>query len=276
MTELVIPDTFWQLITRKMQENRLTARSVADRSGGAITHQTVNQYSSPGKNPNPTVEKLFALARGLGISREELFAALLGKEPDYFNLDARKRDIDNLVGELTEPIRNFVEIEARKNKRSFGAEVRELLIEALKTRGVITEQIDPIKLIYFGDVIYIPLRGKIAAGRPIEQFPVDEYVAVAKTFSEYKKTWAVQVDGESMIDAGVNDGDLVICTEPGIVANGTMVIALIDRSETTLKRYYQKNNKIVLEPANPNFKSIVLDPDRCEIQAVVVGIQKKV
>ena len=119
----------------------------------------------------------------------------------------------------------------------------------------------------------IPFLGKIAAGMPIEAISDhSNCIAIPSNMAGYGERYALEVEGDSMIDAGINDGDTVIIEKCETAENSTIVVALIDDNEATLKRIRKKGETIALEPANPNFKTQIFGPDRIRIQGKLVGL----
>jgi len=122
---------------------------------------------------------------------------------------------------------------------------------------------------------FIPLIGKIAAGLPIEaieEFAEDIPAPPGTKNPDY--FFALRVEGDSMIDAGINDGDTVIIKKTNIAENGKIVVALIDNHEATLKRYRKKANAIALESANPAYETRIFGPDRIKIQGVLTSLYR--
>ena len=117
----------------------------------------------------------------------------------------------------------------------------------------------------------IPLLGKIAAGRPIEAIAGDDEIDLKDFFG--KHNFAIRVQCDSMIDAGILDGDMVVIEFKETAENGDIVVALIDESETTLKRFKRsdKGKYIKLIPANSEMEPMVYEADRVRIQGVLVG-----
>ena len=116
----------------------------------------------------------------------------------------------------------------------------------------------------------LPLAGRIAAGRPIEA--ISEQYEI--NFSEMllgPGRYVLEVQGDSMIDAGILDGDLVIIRETQSADNGDIVVALIDNSEATLKRLKKNGNQIELIPDNKSMSPMKYSADRINVQGVVVG-----
>jgi repressor LexA len=84
--------------------------------------------------------------------------------------------------------------------------------------------------------------------------------------------YALEVKGDSMIEAGINDGDIVVIREQGTAENGDIVVALVDGHEATLKRYRRKNGMIALEAANPAYETRMLREDQVKVQGRLVGL----
>ncbi len=122
----------------------------------------------------------------------------------------------------------------------------------------------------------IPLLGYIAAGRPIEAIPQTESISFKELFASPEQ-FALQVKGDSMINEGIVDGDLVICRPSETARNGEIVVALIDTQEATLKRFHfdNKNNLVNLIPANSHYQAQNYAPDRVQIQGIYMGLIRK-
>ena len=125
--------------------------------------------------------------------------------------------------------------------------------------------------------IEIPFLGRIAAGNPIEaiaenfqQISVPDYLINNK--SEH---FALEVIGDSMIEEGIFNGDIVIIKKSVIARTGDIVVALIDDNEVTLKKFRSFKNSIALEPANVNFKTRIFGVERVNIQGILVGLIRK-
>lgn len=120
----------------------------------------------------------------------------------------------------------------------------------------------------------LPVMGKIAAGVPIEAIQhASHSVAVPQTMlSGAGEHYALEVKGDSMIEAGINDGDVVIIRETNTADDGDIVVALVEDQEATLKRFYRRGNAIALEPANPAYETRVLPDDMVKVQGRLVGL----
>ena len=124
--------------------------------------------------------------------------------------------------------------------------------------------------------VTLPLFGRIAAGVPIEALrdsgaSVEVPAALLGTGEHY----ALEVAGDSMIDAGILDGDTVLIQRAETAENGAIVVALVDENEVTLKRIRRRGNSIALEPANPRHETRIFGPDRVRVQGRLVGLLRR-
>jgi len=120
----------------------------------------------------------------------------------------------------------------------------------------------------------IQLMGIIDAGRPIEAIRTNETIDIPRDMMG-KKTFALRVRGESMIEDGILDGDYVIIEQTGSPKNGDIVVALIDNSNATLKRFYDEKANIRLQPANHTMQPMIFKRSRVTIQGKVRGVIRK-
>ena len=122
----------------------------------------------------------------------------------------------------------------------------------------------------------IPLLGVVSAGNPIEAVLNYETVCVPRDMIREGRMFALRVRGDSMIDEQIRDNDVIVMQAKQTAENGQTVVALIDGSEATVKKFYGSRQQVRLEPANPNYKPIVVrPPQRVQIQGVVVGVIRK-
>ena len=127
-----------------------------------------------------------------------------------------------------------------------------------------------------GAGIAVPLIGKIAAGLPIAA--LENQVAeieVPRALAGPGEHFALEVEGDSMIEAGILDGDWAILRKCDTASSGEIVVALIDDSEATLKRLRRKGNSIALEAANPAYETRIFGPDRVKVQGKLVGLIRR-
>ncbi len=122
--------------------------------------------------------------------------------------------------------------------------------------------------------IELPVMGRIAAGVPIEAISeVSHHVAVpGSMLSGHGQHYALEVKGDSMIEAGINDGDIVVIREQITAENGDIVVALVDDQEATLKRFRRKENMIALEAANPAYETRIYPDHMVKVQGRLVGL----
>jgi repressor LexA len=126
------------------------------------------------------------------------------------------------------------------------------------------------------EAMQLPLYGRIAAGTPIEALRDHEsFVDVPVSILGKGEHYALEVDGDSMIDAGIFEGDTVVIERTDTADNGAIVVALVDREEATLKRIRRKGGAIALEPANKTYETRIFPPERVKIQGRLVGLIRK-
>jgi len=127
------------------------------------------------------------------------------------------------------------------------------------------------------EAVDLPLYGRIAAGTPIEALR-DQSTTVgvpASLLGRGGEHYALEVAGDSMIEAGILDGDTVIIQRSEVAESGTVVVALIDNEEVTLKRLRRRGASIALEPANKSFETRIFGPDRVKVQGRLVGLMRR-
>ncbi|NIP58793.1 MAG: transcriptional repressor LexA [Gemmatimonadetes bacterium] len=123
----------------------------------------------------------------------------------------------------------------------------------------------------------LPLLGNVAAGVPIEAVQDNETIPVPPDMvRQGKRNYVLRVQGDSMIDEQIRDGDYIVVSSQPTAENGEMVVALVEGESATVKKLYREpGNRIRLQPANPTMQPIVVDGDDVEIQGVVVGVIRK-
>lgn len=122
----------------------------------------------------------------------------------------------------------------------------------------------------------IPFVGKIAAGNPIMALE-DSYnkISVPPNMMGRGDHFALEIEGESMMGAGILDGDLVVVRKANSARNGQIVVALVDGEEATLKTLRKSGQQVELIPENPDFETKVFGPDRVEVQGILVGLIRR-
>lgn len=120
----------------------------------------------------------------------------------------------------------------------------------------------------------LPLLGQVAAGRPIEAIENPDTVEVPEMLLRGEDNFALRVVGDSMVDEGIRDGDIVIVKRQRDARNGQTVVALIG-DDATIKQYYRRGARVELRPANPRMSAIMVDEGDLQIQGIVVGLIRK-
>ena len=123
----------------------------------------------------------------------------------------------------------------------------------------------------------LPLYGTVAAGMPIEAIENHESIAVPENMisGSLSEHYVLRVRGSSMIEEQIRDGDYVIVQSRDTAYNGEMVIALVDGENATIKKFYQEDKQIRLQPANPGLDPMYFDPSRIVIQGIVIGVIRR-
>jgi repressor LexA len=127
-----------------------------------------------------------------------------------------------------------------------------------------------------GHSVELPLWGKIAAGTPIEALRDNsEFIELPASLLGVGEHYALEVEGDSMVEAGIHDGDVVVVRYAENAENGTIVVALVNNEEVTLKRLRRKGHAVALEPANKDYETRIFGPDQVRIQGTLVGLIRK-
>ncbi|MBX3353585.1 MAG: transcriptional repressor LexA [Phycisphaeraceae bacterium] len=159
-------------------------------------------------------------------------------------------------------------------------------VEALIRKGALKREPNKARSLSIAEGISVPdeeqplkfpLVGKIAAGYPIEKFEDNDELDLTDVFGPRvgakAGSFALRVDGDSMRDEGILDGDYVIIERRDIARNGDRVVALLPDGQTTLKTFFKETDHIRLQPANPAFEPIRVKD--CKIQGVVMGVLRR-
>lgn len=135
------------------------------------------------------------------------------------------------------------------------------------------DQIPPAAQAVAASAVDLPVMGRIAAGVPIEAIQHKSHsVAVPQTMLGQGEHYALEVKGDSMIDLGINDGDVVVIRETQTADDGDVVVALVEDQEATLKTYRCKGDMIALEAANPAYETRMFRSDMVKVQGRLVGL----
>lgn len=154
-------------------------------------------------------------------------------------------------------------------------------LEALESRGFLHRDSNRARSIQLSPedpvgIQVLPLYGYVAAGQPIEAVSSPETLQVPDEFLPRRGNYYVlQVQGESMIDEHIQNGDYVIVESRETARPGEMVVALVDGDHVTLKKFYREGERIRLQPANEALDPIILDENRVKIQGVIVSVMRK-
>jgi repressor LexA len=125
-------------------------------------------------------------------------------------------------------------------------------------------------------VVAVPVMGRIAAGTPIEAIQTHSHtITVPPEMLGAGEHFALEVRGDSMIEAGIFDGDTVLIRKQDTAATGEIIVALVDDEEATLKRLRKRGNSVALEAANPAYETRIFGPDRVKVQGRLVGLLRK-
>lgn len=159
-------------------------------------------------------------------------------------------------------------------------------VEALIKKGALTREANKARSLSIADNVSIPdeeqplkfpLVGKIAAGHPIEKYEDSDTLDLTEMFGprvgQVASTFSLRVDGDSMRDEGILNGDYVIIERRETARNGERVVALLPNGETTLKTFFREADHIRLQPANPEFEPIRVRD--CKVQGVVIGVMRR-
>lgn len=149
-------------------------------------------------------------------------------------------------------------------------------LKALEKKGLITRESHMSRAIQLSDFprgkTTLPLAGQIAAGRPVLAVQDDEHIDFASLF-DAEDQFCLKVKGDSMIEDQIANGDFVVVRKQDSCRDGEIVVALVDNSEATLKRFYREKGRIRLEPANSAMKPIY--SDNVKVMGVVVGVVRQ-
>jgi repressor LexA len=143
-------------------------------------------------------------------------------------------------------------------------------------RGDFTGRIQAVRAANDAAAVKLPLYGRIAAGLPIEALrDTSTMIDVPASLLGPGDHYALEVSGDSMVDAGILDGDTVLIRKGDVAENGQIVVALVDDVEVTLKRLRRRGNSTALEPCNRAYKPQILPADKVKVQGRLVGLLRR-
>ncbi len=159
-------------------------------------------------------------------------------------------------------------------------------VEALIKKGALVRQANKARSLSIAEGVSVPdeerplkfpLVGKIAAGYPIEKVPdqdeVDLQELLGRSSGQAESVFALKVEGDSMKDEGILEGDYILVQRTEVAQNGDRVVALLPDGSTTLKRFFREEDHIRLQPANPEFDPIIVK--FCQVQGIVKGVVRR-
>ena len=203
-------------------------------------------------------------------------------------LNSTSQDLSDAQNELFEWIKNYMRdfqhspsirqmMEAMRLKSPAPIQSR---LKHLQEKGYISWQEGKARTLQIVDEVLdrIPIMGSVAAGGLIETFSDIEDNLDLSEILKKKNVFALSVNGDSMIEACIAHGDMVLMEpvlEPNSLRNGNIVSAMVPGLGSTLKYYYKKGKEIILEPANPNYEPIKIDSDQVLIQGKLLGVWRK-
>jgi repressor LexA len=143
-------------------------------------------------------------------------------------------------------------------------------------RGDFTRSVPGVRAAHEATAVHLPLYGRIAAGLPIEALRNDyAQIEVPVAMLGAGEHFALEVSGDSMVDAGILDGDTVIIRKGDTAETGQIIVALVDDNEVTLKRLRKRGNSIALEPANARYETKLFPADRVRVQGRLVALLRQ-
>jgi repressor LexA len=143
-------------------------------------------------------------------------------------------------------------------------------------RGDFTQRLSGVRTASDAGAIELPMYGRIAAGLPIEALrDTDSHIEVPMALLGPGEHYGLEVAGDSMVEAGILDGDTVIILKGDTAENGQIVVALVDDNEVTLKRLRRRGNSIALEPCNERHETRIFPADRVKVQGRIVALMRK-
>lgn len=176
-------------------------------------------------------------------------------------------------------VQNYIkQLEEKKYLKNPG-ENQKRALKVLRSPNLFRDSLKSIEPNPTSESLSIPLMGKVAAGTPIEHLKYDEFIEIpASLVKNASLTYALQIQGDSMIEDGIFDGDTILVQRQNHASDGEIIVAVVN-NEATVKRIYrkQKNGKRVVElrPSNSDLNSFWYPPEKIDIRGIVVGLIRK-
>jgi repressor LexA len=238
-----------------------------------VARQSVYDWQ---KGKIPAMESLIRIAE---VSRASIHWLVTGEGPRRVSEPAKSPagPVTIYIGEAEHALITKLATAAGISKEE---QIRDLILENLSQRGLIRTTVDRTDVHSDGreymNQVQARLWGKIAAGKPIDMDEENKTVYVARDLvQDGHQTFVLEVQGDSMIEEDIRDGDYIICHKATIAESGQTVVALINGCAATLKKYFPEYGKVRLQPANRLYEPIILHADQVQIQGIVTGIQRR-
>ena len=263
----VVKGTVGALVRKARNEAGLNSTDLAEKVG--ITQSSISRIEGGKIEPDKTT--LIRLAQVLGTSFGEKWL-----EPHAKAAKSRSLDEGEAIVYFGDEEHRIINRLAKQEGRTFAEQARELALEALMQRRLITDTLPQSDVVFLADYLPQPkkmrLLGAIAAGEPIDVYPQSESIEVpAYKLKPGREYFVLRVQGNSMIDEGMHDGSFIICEVAQTAKRGDRIVALIDGDKATVKKYYPERGRIRLQPANKLHQPIYVQPDKLRIQGIVIG-----
>jgi repressor LexA len=238
-----------------------------------VARQSVYDWQ---KGKMPAMESLVRIAE---VSRASIHWLVTGEGPRRVNEQPKSPTgpVTIYLGEAEHSLITKLATTAGISKEE---QIRDLILENLSQRGLIKTKVEQANINsadrHLQNLVQARLWGKIAAGKPIDMDEEHRTVYVAKDLAQDGyQTFVLEVQGDSMIEEDIREGDYIICHKANTAESGQTVVALINGYAATLKKYFPEYGKVRLQPANRLYEPIILHADQVQIQGIVTGIQRR-
>ncbi len=214
--------------------------------------------------------------RGISPSFEEMKEALGLKSKSGIHRLISALEEREFIRRLPNRARALEILRAPERAEKKAAPVKQPLPAAVQSRMMSKGQKMPMpSAAVANDIISIPLHGRIAAGRPIEAFESHDSLALPAALLGPGEHYALEISGDSMIEAGIFDGDYALIQRTEVARDGDIVVALIEDSDATLKYFRKKNGGIRLDPANAAHSPQHYRADQIKVQGRLAGLLRR-